>query len=158
MTAADYITLLFNDRSSFAGMLMIDIVPSEYVASEYAEYVDDNNDIALSVVSELDIEDMSGYRIYEILDPADETSDNTAEDFGASCTVTLIAGGEDRYLIAANHSDTQQQFLIEGVGSSSIDSLHRFDSDGDSISSNRFGRDRSRVVLQSGQYAIIRID
>ena len=158
MSAADYISLLFNDKSAFAGMLMLDITPSEYAPEGQASYTDGNNEVALNVISELDIGNQSDYQMFEILDPADETADDTAEAFSANCTVTLIASDDYRYLIAANHSDTQQQFLIDGLGSDSIDSLKRFGADGESVNSNRFGSDRSRVVLQSGMYSIVRID
>lgn len=154
LTAADIVAMLYNDNSTYINMTMVNIADNGLPYSD--EEIDAiNNDTILRVIGALEDVREAGYYMYEINDPAGEDATDTAEAFGQHTSVTCLAGNGGRILIVANISDTQQQFIVEGAGNFSINSVDRYNERCNPITTNRFGIDSSRQVIQAGQFVVI---
>ncbi len=157
ITSAQIASIAVNDS---VRMIMIDINVSERpVDTESAAiFVGESPAIVLNTVSQLGFTRHSDSLYYEVTDPLDGSSGNSATQFNADCSVSLIGNGSVKYLIVANDSDTQQQFIIDGVDLT-MDSaiMRRYSSSGELLNTRSLSRSNVRHTLQAGEFIVIEI-
>ena len=157
LTAAQVASIAVNDS---VRMVMIDInVSSRPVDTETSDvFVDAAPSVILNTISQLRFTRHAGSLYYEVTEPLDSNSAFSATQFNSDCVVSLMEGANTRYLIVANDSDTQQQFIIDGVDLT-MDSaiIRRYSSSGTLLSTRSLSRSDVRHTLQAGEFIIIEI-
>lgn len=140
-TAADVVSSIILAQSSFADLVMFDSDTEVFNSMESLRFLVGREQM-----------------FYEILDPVDSSSGNSADELSEACNFMLVDGDTSIYLIVTNHSDVAQQFLTQ---SSVFDirgaSYIRYSSSGESLIQRDINRFRIRQYLQPGEYMIVNI-
>ncbi len=150
---------LICNQSSFVRMFMINISVSTIpIDTEGDEIFESNLERdALIAISHLDYINESNALFFDIIDPLDVTSTQSAEQFSNDCVVSLVEKEGVVYLTVVNISETQQQFTVDGVtyGNSH---LMRYSSTGELLTDRAYRRSDVRITLQPGETVVISID
>ena len=94
---------------------------------------------------------------YEIQDPLDQNSENTADNFNNACTTLVVEDSEYISIIVSNSSSSPVQFITEGLDFSPAGAeVIRYSSSGDLLSRREIGGN-IRHTLQGGEVRVIRI-
>lgn len=161
INAGEFIALLVNDDADFISTVAVDLdasfVPSEYgddgifAEPEYADTV-------LSSISVVNC--CSGFdEVYvEATEPLDSASPESVELLSLGCVWSAYSGEECHYIVIANPSDTQQNFLVSvsaflGTGAT----VERYSSTGQLITTRNYAMKSMRYTLQPGEFLIITV-
>ena len=80
------------------------------------------------------------------------------DQFSSEVSVMLMSQDGKTYLVVANTSQTQQQYIIEGVDVTLDDAVvRRYSAEGNLLTSRRLSRSDVRHTLQAGEFSIIEI-
>ena len=172
MTAAEYIVTLLSSESVYtrmiavnipvvtygsfydAGMKTDDII--EYYPAEVTEI--SNYYTLLNTISCLDAIGPSTREVIEVVPPLDEDSEYTLESFTSDVDVYLFENENSLYLIVANASDEQQQFMVSGFNIS-LDgaTVRRYSATGELLLTKKINGANRRQTLQAGEFLIIEL-
>lgn len=170
-TSAEVIDAILAEGSEFVRMTMVDVslsprhvdLESDMIFSGDSDLQDAQTTsqrmlLVLNTIRNLHILDDSQTLYREVLDPLNTSVAGRAEDFRRACTVRLVESEGNICLIVANHSDSQQQFLLVSGSSALVGSdIFRYGPDGRFlIKRNVLWIDR-RQTIGPGEYLIINV-
>ena len=137
-------------------MIDIDVSPRP-VDTESSDVFSSDSQIAiLNTVPQIRFLRHSDSLYYELSDPMDSEALVTASEFSSECSVMLLSDGDKVYLIVSNTSDTQQQYLIEGVDMTLDNAVvRRYSAEGNLLTTRRLSRNDVRHTLQAGEFSVI---
>ena len=157
VTAAQIASIAVNDS---VRMVMIDVnVSRRPVDTETSDvFVGTAPSVILNTLSQLRFTRHANSLYYEVTEPLDSNSAFSATQFNSDCSVSLLENGNTKYLIVANDSDTQQQFIIDGVDLT-MDSaiIRRYSASGELLNTRSLSRSDVRHTLQAGEFIVIEI-
>lgn len=154
ITLGECVVTLLTDESAFSRMILIDI-EVDYNSTDYSNLIDSNTQTMLNCFSILNFTPFS-QRVYcEVQKPLSESAPITVEEFGSNVGTYLIKSGSDYYLIVANSSEYQEQFVVDTKDLSIQDAtLLRYSATGEELQNETIKRLKNRYSIQSGQVMI----
>lgn len=157
ITAAQIASIAMNDSVK---MVMFDVnVSGRPVDTETdAVFVGNAPSVILNTLSKLRFTRHASSLYYEVTEPLDSSSPYSATQFNSDCSVSLLESDNIKYLIVANDSDTQQQFIIDGVDLTMDKAIiRRYSASGELLSTRSLSRSDVRHTLQAGEFIVIEI-
>lgn len=157
LSAGEIISSLATDS---VRMIMIDITPSVRPVDTESDAVLSNSSqrVVLNSISQIRFMRHADSLYYELADPMDAASGLTADQFSSEVSVMLMSQDGKTYLVVANTSQTQQQYIIEGVDVTLDDAVvRRYSAEGNLLTSRRLSRSDVRHTLQAGEFSVIEI-
>ncbi|MCQ2529524.1 MAG: hypothetical protein MJ108_10475 [Saccharofermentans sp.] len=160
LNAARLASIYLNGDTDYLKMCMFDIAISDRPVDTESEaiFTDASTPVLLNMISKLSFLKNTECIFFEVLDPLDAASEDSAENFMNACTVTYTADRENRYLVVANASNSQQQFITEGVDLiSDKATIIRYSSTGEVLFDRAVKRTDLRYTLQPGELIVFTI-
>ena len=150
-TAGEFMSAILSDESLFAGMVLVDINASRTFA-DYDKLLDSNNQTFLRCLNIIKPLAFSKRLSVEIQKPLSDNSPYTLEGFASDCNVAVYRYEDTRFVVIANATDSQQQFLINGVNMS-LDGavVSRYSSEGKLLQTQTVSARNRNYTLQPGQ-------
>ncbi len=162
INAGEFVSLLINDGSDFMSTVAVNVdssfVPAEYGGSGvFAE--PEFADIVLSTIKTVNCCDGMPEVYVEASEPLNSESPESVQSLSMGCVWGAYSSGECNYIIVANPSDSQQNFLLNvsaflGTGAS----IDRYSSAGQLITSRNYAMKSMRYTLQPGEFIIVTIN
>lgn len=160
MNAGRMISVYLNENAEYIKMCMFDVdVSDRPVDTESIAVIgNESTRMALNMIGNLSFMNNTQGIYFEVADPMDSSADDSAELFLQSCTVQYVADHDNKYLIVANTSDFQQQFITEGVDFIANDStIIRYSANGEVLFDRTVKRIDLRYTLQPGEVIVFTI-
>ncbi len=155
LTAGEIVSALSNDSVRMV-MIDIDVSPRPVDTESSDVFSSDSQITILNTVPQIRFLRHSDSLYYELSDPMDSEALVTASEFSSECSVMLLSDGDKVYLIVSNTSDTQQQYLIEGVDMTLDNAVvRRYSAEGNLLTTRRLSRNDVRHTLQAGEFSVI---
>ena len=159
---AQYMAAVLSDDAYFADMVMIDCDAS----FKPSEYDDDGvfaggSDMRMILDMMALIKEIGGCgRMYaNLTDPLSDKSGQTVERFKDACKVSQFDSPEVGFLVVANTSDSQSQFIMYNASRTFTSSaVKRYSMTGKLINTKRLTNSYRRYNLQPGEVIIVRLD
>lgn len=170
MTAGQYLAALFADTTGFSRMVMLDLdisskpsnyeseqlFSSDYISNANREISANNNVTAFNVINSIGLLSFSDRLECTLEEPLDSSSGYSVETFSQDVGTYLFRSDDKVYLVIANASGSQQQFLAEGTDVSMDGAiLRRYSDEGELLITKKIGNSSVRYTLQAGEYMII---
>ena len=155
------LSAIMTSEADFADMFLFDasvnFVPSKYASSEM--FVGKDEFINKMTVSGLTTAFTGFDELYtEVTEPVDKSVPVSVEQFMSNVTSACFVKGNNVYLVVANSSDTQQDFLISDSRLGRTDSvIRRYDDKGRFIDERKLRSSHLRHILQPGEFLIVEI-
>lgn len=155
-TVGAYAAPIVSNYSSFVRATLIDVDLSDRPidTESSAIFVNSNIQTIFNTMACLSSINNSDGLYYDIIDPLDTSSNQSAAQFANDCSISLVERQGVTYLVVANASNAQQQFTLEGVNGSNPHML-RYSSDGVCITDRNYRRSDVRITLQAGEIIVI---
>ncbi|MCQ2532454.1 MAG: hypothetical protein MJ093_07090 [Saccharofermentans sp.] len=160
LDAAQLVSMFLNDDSQYIKMCLFDMDISDRPVDTESDaiFADKGSISLLQMINNLSFIKNTEGMYCLVGDPLSGTSEDSAEKFNKSCTVEYIAGRENSYLIVANASASQQQFITEGVNMIANDTvITRYSSSGEVLFNRTVKRTDIRFTLQPGEIIVFTI-
>lgn len=159
---AQYMAAVLSDDAYFAEMIMIDCDPS-FKPSEYGEdgVFAKGSDMRLLLDMMALIKEIGGCgRMYANLsDPLSDKSGQSVERFMDDCKVSQFDASDRGFLVVANTSNNQNQFIMYNASRTYTGSaVKRYSLTGKLINTKRLTNSYRRYNLQPGEVIIVRLD
>ena len=161
INAGEFVSLLISDDADFISTAAVDLdssfVPAQYGGTgvfadpEYADTV-------LSTINIINCcKDMP--EVYmEASEPLDAASPESVELLALNCVWSAYSGNGYHYIVVANPSDSQQNFLLSvsaflGAGAT----VERYSSTGQLLTTRSYAMKSMRYTLQPGEFIIVTV-
>lgn len=157
ITLGECVSTLLSDDSTFARMILINLKVN-CSQTDYSKLIDQNTQTMLNAFNTLEFSKYVNRVYCEIQKPLDESSPITVEQFNSDVGIYLLKSDKTYYLVVANASDNQEQFIVDGKDLS-IDgaSLKRYSSTGEEIQSETIKKFKNRYTIQAGQVIVFEL-
>ena len=162
INAGEFISLLINDDADFITTTAVDL-DSSFVPSSYGgDGVFEDPEYAGTMLSSVKVvnccKDMREVYV-EASEPLDAASTESVQLLSLGCVWSAYSGNGCNYIVVANPSDTQQNFLLSvsaflGTGAT----VDRYSSTGQLLTTRNYAMKSMRYTLQPGEFIIVTID
>lgn len=162
INAGEFISLLINDDADFITTTAVDL-DSSFVPSMYGgDGVFADPEYAGTILSSVKVvnccKDMREVYV-EASEPLDAASAESVQLLSLGCVWSAYSGNGCNYIVVANPSDTQQNFLLSvsaflGTGAT----VDRYSSTGQLLTTRNYAMKSMRYTLQPGEFIIVTID
>lgn len=154
ISLADCVATVLADDSAFARMILVNI-NVDYNEVDYSKLIDSNTSTMLKTFKLLDFINNSQRMYCEVQKPLSDEAPVSIKEFNSNVGVYLFKNDKTYYLIVANTSEQQAQFLVDGTDVSLIGSkTKRYAANGDELQSETVTNRNNRYTLQAGQVIV----
>lgn len=157
MTAGKCLVSILSDESSFARMIMVDLHVKRG-ATDLDNIINEYDSVMLNSLNMINGLKFSERLAIDVQKPLSGSAEGTLDEFNSNVGTYIFKTDKGLVLIVANASDTQQQFLIDGLDLSLKGSLMtRYSADGEELQTEKMSGRHPRYTLQAGQVLIVQV-
>ena len=157
MTAGKCLVSMLSDEAIFTRMVMLDL-HVERRATDLDNIVGKYDEVTLNSLNMINGLSFSDRLAIDIQKPLSGDTDVALDEFNSNVGTYIFKTDKGLVLIIANASDSQQQFLIDGLDLSLKGSqITRYSADGKELQTEKMSGRHPRYTLQAGQVMIITV-